>query len=226
MVEAVSGTFRRLLSAALLLIPTTGFAHRLDENLQATLVEIEPTGIRLDINLTPGESVAKLVVALIDRNRDGVISPQESTAYAGSLLRDLTVRLDQREMPLKLTASEFPTPEELRSGDGIIHLIFSATSSAPTAGTHELTLENRHLPAVSVYLINAAQPEAGTVQILRQSRNEDQSTGKIEFSYHPPVTGSTSSHPAAWVAALLIALIAGVTIWKWKSPAVRRRRNG
>ena len=160
MVEAVTTTLRRLsLLLALLAFPSTAFAHRLDEYLQATLVAIEPGGFRLQINLTPGVAVAEQVLALIDRDRDGVISPNEAATYAELLKRDLIVRLDQRKVELKLTASNFPPPDELRTGWGIIQMEFSTTAGPLTAGAHRLTLENRHLPTVSVYLFNAALPQ-------------------------------------------------------------------
>jgi hypothetical protein len=50
---------------------------------------------------------------------------------------------------------------------GIIQLDFSTAGAPVTAGVHELTLENRHLPAVSVYLFNVALPRSGAVQIIR-----------------------------------------------------------
>ena len=83
---------------ALLASPTGVFAHQLDEYLQATLVDIEPGKIRLQMDLTPGVAVAERLLGLIDRNRDGVISPDESTAYAELLKRDLVVRLDGRKV--------------------------------------------------------------------------------------------------------------------------------
>ena len=54
MVEAVTSTARLLLLLALLAFPSAVFAHRDDQYLQATLVAIEPSGVRLQINLTPG----------------------------------------------------------------------------------------------------------------------------------------------------------------------------
>src|SRR5882724_9401524 len=108
-------------------LPTTGLAHRLDEYLQATLVTIEPSEVRLQINLTPGVAVAEQVLSLIDRDRDGVISTNEATAYAKSLMRDVIVRLDQRKVELKLASSSFPAPTELRTGWGIIKVEFSGT---------------------------------------------------------------------------------------------------
>jgi len=198
MVEAVTRIRSRLLLLlALLAFPCVVFAHRDDQYLQATLVAIEPSGVRLQINLTPGVAVAEQVIAEIDRNRDGSISKNEAAAYAESLQRDLTLRIDGRNLELKLTASEFVPPEELRTGSGIIQMEFSAISGPLAAGPHRLTLENQHLTTISVYLINAAQPRFATVQITRQKRNKNQSAGEIEFTIHPfrPKIGVSGARP-------------------------------
>ena len=192
MVEALTTTLRRLLLLALLAFPSAVFAHRLDEYLQATLVVIEPGDVRLQVNLTPGVAVAEQVLAQIDRDRDGAISANEAAAYGELLKRDLTLRLDRRNLELQLTASEFPAPVELRTGGGIIQMEFSATPGPLAAGAHRLALENRHLTTVSVYLINAAQPRSGAVHITKQQRNDNQSAGEIEFIFHPstrPLSG-------------------------------------
>ena len=198
MVEAVTSAVCRLpLLLALLAVPSAVFAHRDDQYLQATLVTIEPSSVRLQINLTPGVAVAEQVIALIDRDGDGAISTNEAAAYAESLKRDLLLRVDGRKLELKLTASEFVAPEELRTGSGIIQIEFSATPGPLAAGAHKLTLENRHLTTMSVYLINAARPRGGSIQITRQKRNDNQSTGEIAFTFrplHPKVAGS-DGHP-------------------------------
>jgi hypothetical protein len=186
MVEAVTGTLRCLpLLLALLAFPSAAFAHRDDEYLQAMLVVIEPSEVRLQINLTPGMAVAEQVIAEIDRDRDGAISKNEAAVYAALLKRDLTLRMGGRSLELKLAASEFAPPEELRTGSGTIQMEFSAVSGPLAAGSHSLTFENRHLTALSVYLINAAKPRAATVQITKQKRNQNQSAGEIEFTLHP-----------------------------------------
>ena len=198
MVEAVTATLGRLsLLLALLSFPSAVFAHRDDQYLQATLVAIEPSGVRLQINLTPGVAVAEQVIGRIDRDRDGAISENEAAAYAELLKRDLTVRIDGRKLELKLTASEFVPPEELRTGSGIIQMEFTARFGPLAAGAHRLTLENRHLTKISVYLINAAQPRLATVQITRQKRNNNQSTGEIEFSFDSfrPKIAESSARP-------------------------------
>ena len=186
MVEAVTRTLCRLpLMLALLALPSNVFAHRDDQYLQATLVAIEPDGVRLQINMTPGVAVAEQVIKRIDRDRDGAISKNEAPAYAELLKRDLTLRIDGRNLELKLTASEFVPPAELRTGSGIIQMEFAAIFGPLAAGPHRLTFENRHLTTMSVYLINAAQPRFTAVRITRQKRNQNQSAGEIEFTFHP-----------------------------------------
>jgi len=186
MAETVTRALCHLpLLLALLALPSAVFAHRDDQYLQATLVAIELSGVRLQINLTPGVAVAEQVLAQIDRDRDGAISKNEAAAYAKLLKGDLTLRMDGRDLDLKLVASEFVPPAELRTGSGIVQMEFSAISGPLAAGPHRLTLENRHLSAMSVYLINAAQSRFATVQITRQKRNQNQSSGEIEFTFHP-----------------------------------------
>jgi hypothetical protein len=167
-------------------LPSPALAHRLDEYLQATLVVIEPGEVRLQINLTPGVAVADRVLAKIDRDRDGMISTNEVAAYCELLKKDLLVRLDQHKLALKLLASNFPAPNELRGGWGIIQLEFSASIGVLAPGPHSFTLKNKHLPALSVYLFNASQPRSGLVRITGQKRNETQSTGEIEFTIGGP----------------------------------------
>jgi nickel/cobalt transporter (NicO) family protein len=186
MVEAVSrGLGRFTLLLALLSVPYDVSAHREDEYLQATLVAVSPGGVTLQINLTPGIAVAEQVIAVIDRNRDGAISKNEAAVYAESLKRDLSFRMDGRTSELKLVASAFVPPDELRTGSGIIRMEFSTTFGPLAAGPHRLALENRHLSVISVYLINAAKPRFSTVEITRQQRNENQSAGEIEFTFRP-----------------------------------------
>jgi hypothetical protein len=186
MAEAVTRTLCRLtLLLAIVALPSAVFAHRDDQYLQATLVAIEPPGVRLQINLTPGVAVAEQMIAKIDRDRDGAISKHEAVAYAELLKRDLSLRMDGRKLELKLAASEFVPPAEIRTGSGTIQMEFSAISGLLAAGPHRLTLENRHLTAMSMYLINAAQPRFATVQITGPKRNANQSAGEIEFTFHP-----------------------------------------
>jgi hypothetical protein len=176
-----------LLGLLLLLLgfPANSRAHRLDEYLQATLVTIAPSQIRLQINLTPGVDVADQVLALIDRNHDGRISRDEANTYSALLKHDLLLRLDRHKLALKLTTAKFPEMPELRTGWGIIQMEFSAPLGRLATGTHTLSLDNRHLSHLGVYLFNAAQPTSDSVHITKQKRNDTQSAGEIEFTVGP-----------------------------------------
>jgi hypothetical protein len=188
------------------------FAHRLDEYLQATLVAIEPEGIRLQINLTPGVAVAGKVLAIIDSNHDGVVSTNEGAAYCERLARDLSVKLDGSVVKLKLSAFNVPAPEELRSGSGIIQVEFAVAAGFPAPGRHRFSVLDSHLPEASVYLFNAGLPSSAAVKIIRQTRNENQSFGEIEFSVEG-AAGPTRNAPVGfWVA---VAGIAGIGCLVW-----------
>jgi hypothetical protein len=183
MVEAVKAALPGLaLLCAVLTLPSAVFAHRLDEYLQATLVSIEPGGVRLQINLTPGVAVAEEVLAHVDADHDGVISKQEAAAYTEALRRDLSLRLDGRRLELQVATSNFPQPIELRSGLGILQVELRTPAYSLAAGTHKLSFENRHLALISAYLINAAQPKSAKVKIIRQNRNAIQTEETIEFA--------------------------------------------
>ena len=198
----------------LLALPSAASAHALDEYLQATLVEIEPTGIRLQIDFTPGVAVAEQVLAVMDRNHDGIISESEVADYGKLISRDVIVRLDERNVTLKMTDSNFPTPSELRSGWERIKIEFFLVCQPLPAGSHKLAIANLHLPSLSGYLINAALPKSNTIRILAQKRNPNQSMTEIDFTYQPPQTTppakqtGTGSVLAAWAGLSLIA-------WLW-----------
>ena len=211
-----------LLLLACAFAPAHVSAHVLDEYLQATLVDIAPDAIHFQVNLTPGVEVAQPIVASMDPNQDGVISASEAAHYADLFQRDLQASLDGRTIELTLVSSRFATPAELRTGWGMVELEFSIAPGALAAGQHKLILENRHLPKVSVYLFNAQWPSSSQVKITRQNRNENQSRGEIEFSYHPPVIPSRISPTFAALGGVLM-VVTGIGIWwmrKDDGPAV------
>jgi len=180
------GNLMRLTPYLLLLLafPSQGFAHRLDEYLQATLVAIEPEAIRLQINLTPGVEVVEKVLALIDPNKDGVISTKEGAAYAELLKRDLAAKLDGRKLEIQVISWSFPSLAELGAGTGVIEIEFLAKTAPLATGSHKFTMENRHLPKLSVFLFNAARPTTDSIAITQQKRNKTQSKGEINFTIH------------------------------------------
>jgi len=106
----------RLVCVAMLglIFSHTADAHRLDEYLQASQISIESGRIIVEINLTPGAAVADGVIAEIDRDADGELSPSESAAYAGVVVRSLSLEVDGGQRPLVLERYRFPSPAAMR----------------------------------------------------------------------------------------------------------------
>jgi hypothetical protein len=185
-------------------------AHRLDEYLQATLIGVTQDGIDVEIQLTPGVAMLPALMAVIDRDRDGRISSGEQRAYVGRVVRDVELQVDGAPAPLSLIESRFPTLEAMREGLGTIGIRLRAAR-----GGHEVRFENRHLPQVSVYLVNClAAPSDGLV-VRRQERDEAQRSIEFEYSFSAgAVTGARAAGIAGpfWLAAIGMLLVARMAI--------------
>jgi hypothetical protein len=174
-----------LLGGLLLLLASEAWAHRLDEYLQATRVSVATNRIDLSLELTPGAAVADQFLAIIDKNGDGQISDEERAAYAQRVLKDLQVRLDEELLVLSPTNTSFPILPEIKTGVGVIHIKAAVTIEQLSAGKHTLSLTNVHLPAISVYLVNALAPKDPAIHITKQTRDELQKDYHLEFSVRP-----------------------------------------
>lgn len=158
----------------------TAAAHRLDEILQASFIDIRPDAIRIELNLTPGVSSFPAVRSLLDVNQDGQVSPSEAEAYADLVRSQLSLWLDERALTLRATQWDVPNLSELQDGTGILRFEMMTTFPTMGAGAHEIRFANHHLAASSVYLVNALQPEISLLTVQRQSRNEVQSQSRIQ----------------------------------------------
>jgi len=153
-------------------------AHRLDEYLQATLIGVTRDGIDLEIQLTPGVAMLPALMAVIDQDRDGRISPAEQRAYVSRVAREVELRVDGMAAPLSLIESSFPSLDAMREGLGTIVMKLHTVRRG-----HALRFENRHLLPVSVYLVNClAAPTDGLV-VMRQQRDEAQRSIAFEYSF-------------------------------------------
>lgn len=197
---------RRLARVLLLvacLVPG-GSAHRLDEYLQATLLNVTRDAVEVELRLTPGVAVLPTVLLVIDRDLDGRISPEEEKAYGEWVARDLELRLDGRLRPLRLMESQFPSTGEMREGLGSIRLKLRAAGSG-----RQLRFENRHLSEVSAYLVNCQSAPGDGLVVGAQQRDEAQRSIRFAYSFN-----GNSGMPALWwwrwpvgIVVLLAALL-------------------
>jgi hypothetical protein len=171
-----------LLGCLLFLLVTQAWAHRLDEYLQAVRVSVGTHRIGLSIELTPGVAVADQVLAAIDKDFDGRVSEAEVATYAQRVLEDIQVGLDEKVLAMTLTDTSFPTLESVKKGMGVIRIKASAPVKPLSVGNHTLNLTNAHLPAISVYLVNALTPKDRAIKVRKQTRDELQATYRLEFS--------------------------------------------
>lgn len=172
-------------AVVVLALPASPSAHRLDEYLQAARVSFARTGVVLEVDLTPGASVAPGIVALIDRDGDDRISPLEAESYGRVVLTDLVLELDDRPVPLTLVHVEVPSTDEMRHGLGTIQLRAMGNVEGGVSRRPQLHFRNNHQAISSVYLVNALIPSDADVRVVGQTRDARQQDVRIEYSVGP-----------------------------------------
>jgi hypothetical protein len=183
-------------------------AHRLDEYLQATLLSIGRTQVEAEMTLTPGVAVFPAVMAAIDADGDGAISPAEQEAYARRAIGDLSVMVDGHAVTPRLGLVRFPEIAGMREGRGEIRIEF-AGDLPRGAGRRRVTIENRHLTGISVYQVNALVPPDPEVRIVAQRRNYTQARYDVEF-IQPGAPQTKSLGLEAGLLAGWLAIVWGV----------------
>jgi HupE / UreJ protein len=158
-----------------------GFAHRLDEYLQATIISIEKDRVQASMRLIPGVAVYPIVLASIDTNADGVISQSEQHAYAEQVLRDLSLSIDGHLLEPRLVSAKVPKMEEIKQGLGEIQIEFDAVLP-PGEANRKLVLENHHQSRIAAYLMNCLMPRDPDIRVTAQNRNQNQSLYAVEYT--------------------------------------------
>jgi hypothetical protein len=196
------------MAGALLVLDTApALAHRLDEYLEATTIQISRQSVRLTLRLAPGVAVARTVLDSIDLNHDGLISPDEESAYATRVMNDLSLAIDGRYVALRGVSRRFPPPAALRDGTGEIQLAF-AGEVAHSGERRTLTFDNRHRAGIAAYLVNAVVPDDPEIHITKQTRNFSQSDYEMTYEQRS-AAGTTVPFDAMlrWTLAALAATI-------------------
>jgi hypothetical protein len=168
-------------AAILLFSGAPAFAHRLDEYLQGTLISVEKNRLDAELTLTPGVAVFPILLADIDTNADGVISEAEQRAYAGRVLRDLSLKIDGYRLMPRLVSMRFPPIGEMKEGLGQIQLEFS--TDLPNGGPNRrLVFESHHHSSIAAYQVNCLVPRDPDIRVIAQSRNYQQSFYQLDYA--------------------------------------------
>jgi hypothetical protein len=197
--------------AILAVAATPAWAHRLDEYLQGTIVSIERNRFQAQLTLTPGVAVFPFVIADIDTNSDGTVSPEEQQAYATRVLQDLSLAIDGTRLTPQLLTVNFPTVDEMKEGRGAIQLDFAA--DLPRGGGHrKLAFENHHLARIAAYQVNSLVPRDPNLRITAQTRNYTQSVYQLE--YDDTGVPSQSSERLLWASPVALLLLFRLPFWR------------
>ena len=192
--------------ATILLMPAGAAAHALDEYVQAARLSLTRTHVGLDMDLTPGVQLAASIVAMIDRDKDGVIAPAEAAAYAALVLRETVVELDGQPLTMALSSIDVPPIAEMREGMGTIHMRARGVHRASLDGNVRVTFRNNHAPEGSVYLVNALVPDDRTLSVVRQERDRFQRSAEIVYDVRPGLSAQLGWIAFAIVTSLGIVL--------------------
>ena len=186
-------------------MPARSAAHQLDEYLQAARIAFSRDQIVLEIDLTPGATIAKEIVAQVDGDGGGVVLPLEARAYGEMVIGDLELTVDDRPVRLALSAIEVPSAAEMHRGVGTIQLTATGAVDDVRAGTRRIRFSNRHHPAASVYLANALLSPDPDIIVIAQRRDPRQRQLEVEYQI-----ASRWSLQLVWVlfgATLLVSRI-------------------
>lgn len=190
-----------LATALALWTASSASAHRLDEYLQAAVLNMERERVEIDMHLTPGVEVFDKVLAAMDAAGDDAISAAKQRAYAEKLASDLTLSIDGVRVPLVLRSCAFPDVADMRQGVGEIALEFEGRIP-PGGSRRTLVFENHHLPAISIYLANCLVPADPGIRITAQHRNYVQSKYRVDYEQAELPAASSpgqSPPPASWI---------------------------
>ena len=154
---------------------TPSFAHRLDELFQAARVSIQADRVVVDLDLTPGIQVAPRLIAVLDTDRNGVISAAEELYFARTVIRESALSVDGTVLPLGVTGHENRLSRCLRGGAGVVQVqAQSSPHSMAPGGAHVVRYRNGFDPGLSLYAANATLPADEHIVIRGQERDQDQ----------------------------------------------------
>jgi hypothetical protein len=190
-------------------------SHRLDEYLQATRLAFSHDRVVVELDLTPGVSVAPQMFGMIDRDGDRRVSPIEIESYARRVLQDLSLRIDGHASSLTLVRAESPSWDELREGLGTIRVEAFADARL-IKGRHHIVYENTHEPAMGVYLVNALIPSTADVTIGPQRRDAQQRRIELDVGVTP------SFDPASWLILTSGAVAAVLMVRRYRPNSAGR----
>ena len=195
--------------------PSVAYAHP-EHYAQSAYLHIEPDGVKIELDLSPGKKVAGELLRIIDTNNNTQLEDTEKRAYANAVLSDLSLLADGEQRSLAVDEVVVPTAINLRSGEDMLRVTLVAKVPGQEAGKHELVFQNKHSPVQSVHQAHAftAKEETSIERIRRDPQSED-----IRVTYN--MKNAAAAKPTGVFSSLALGLLFVVTIaasfWQLKA---------
>lgn len=196
-------------------VATALHAHRLEGLIQSSLVEVEPSQIKVRVTLIPGMDIAPKIKSLLDPNGDGEFSETESKAWAGQFMALQRVTVDGQTLPLTVQNVRSSPLPELAEGHAEIDIDYTAELGKLAHGQRTIVCANRYEPIRCIYQCNGLVPRSASVRINSHRRDVGQQelTLAVDFSEAPaqanptaPAQGENPRKPPFIAISLLIGL--------------------
>jgi hypothetical protein len=200
---------------SLVMLFSAALAHPMDECLQAAYLKLGPESLELELDLTPGERVAPTMLRLIDQNKNSFLDQSEVQRYGESVLKDLSVNVDDQPQILRLEPVVAPPTDVFLAGGGTIK-INARTNLTDATGSHSLEFRNAHAPVKSGYLANVFV-QSGEVKILEQKRDATQQDFRVRYNLEP------RAPRIDWLWLIPVILAPMTLIARWLTRTKRRR---
>jgi nickel/cobalt transporter (NicO) family protein len=147
LVRTVSGKRWRCSRVCLLALVFVGAfggvasAHAPDEYGHNTYLSVIPNGVLVEMHLTPGPLVGSQLATIVDTNKDGTFTDDETRRYGESVAKDLSMTIDGSTRPVGLVTMVIPPLLDVQAGAG--ELVFTGIA-AGTPVVHEVRFVDHH----------------------------------------------------------------------------------
>lgn len=203
--------------------PQAALAHPPDVYLQASYITVAPAQIDVELDLTPGVLVVPQLLPVLDPDGNQEISAAEGRAYIDAVLRNVTLRVDDTALVLKVARVELPPYLSVRAGYGTIRVFAAAPLTAVAPGAHRIEYKNNHAPSGSMYQVNAIVGKSAAITLGKLARDVKQQGMALDFAaggaapteHVPAVAASALPADATGRARQLLAYLSGPVLSPW-----------
>lgn len=136
------------------LSPAPAGAHPLDEAMQFSTLTLDKDQITIEIEIMVGPLLVDRIDDAVDTDHDGQFSAAEQQAWGQQLTHHVSLRVDDRAIPLRLLYVRVPTFRALINGQECVFVRYQANLGAvsdPPDSTHRVTYVNNYMEKLSFY---------------------------------------------------------------------------